>query len=272
MALSVLIFVVGLIIGSFINVCIYRLPKGLSVVFPRSRCPHCERLIRPWENIPILSFVFQKGRCRGCGHPIGWVYPAVEVLTAICFLVLYLKFDLTASFLLNAFFVTLIIALIFIDLFDRILPDLITLGGTVCGVLLAPLQSPEFMSGPGSLSWGGPLLGSYVASVLGVLLGGGFLWLVAMLYLKLRRIEGMGLGDVKMMAMVGAFLGWQFAWLTILVGSFLGAILGGGYIWLRGRGRRYELPFGSFLGIAAIAITLSGPGLLRWYLGFFFGS
>ena len=271
-AVVVLVVIAGLVFGSFLNVCIYRIPRGLSVVLPSSRCPDCGRVIRPWENIPLLSFLLQRGRCRGCGRPISWVYPTVEAMTAVCFGLLYWKFGLAWPFFLNAAFFCLIVALIFIDLFDRILPDVLTLGGTVLGFLLSPFQSPEFLHGTGSVAWGGPIAGSYLNSALGILFGGGFLWLVAWAYLKLRKIEGMGFGDVKMMAMIGAFLGWQFSWLTILLGSLLGALLGGFYIWLAGQNRRYELPFGSFLGLAAMVVTLAGPAFVHWYIGFFLGS
>ncbi len=269
---AVLVVIAGLVFGSFLNVCIYRIPRGISVVTPGSRCPHCGRSIRPWENIPLLSYLLQRGRCRGCGQPISWVYPTVELMTGVCFLALYLRFGLVPAFFLDAGSFCLVVALMFIDLFDRILPDLLTLSGIVAGFVLSPFQSPEFLHGIGSLSWGGPVFGSYLNSALGILFGGGFLWLVAWAYLKLRRIEGMGFGDVKMMAMVGAFLGWQFSWLTILLGSLLGALLGGLYIWLAGRNRRYELPFGSFLGLAAIVVTLGGPAFVDWYIHFFLGS
>ncbi|MFZ0428404.1 MAG: prepilin peptidase [Acidobacteriota bacterium] len=272
MSAAVLVVIAGLVFGSFLNVCIYRLPRGISVVTPASRCPQCGRAIRPWENIPLLSYLLQRGRCRGCGRRISWVYPTVEAITAVSFLALYLRFGLEPAFFLNAVFFCLIIALIFIDLFDRILPDVLTLSGTAVGFLLAPFQSPAFLHGPGSVSWGGPVLGSYLNSGLGILFGGGFLWVVATAYLKLRKIEGMGFGDVKMMALVGAFLGWQFSWLTILLGSLLGAVVGGLYIWLFGQNRRYELPFGSFLGLAVIFVTLGGPAFVGWYIRFFLGS
>ncbi len=264
--LDIALILAGLIIGSFLSVCIYRLPKGLSVVSPRSACPRCGRPIRPWENVPVLSYLLLRGRCRGCNGRIGWVYPAVELITAALFWLLFRRFGLSPELVLNALFFSLLVALLFIDLFDRILPDRLTLGGAVAGFLLAPWQHPEFLAGAGSLSIGGPLISSYLNSLLGMVVGGGFLWLVAELYLRWRKIEGMGFGDVKMMAMVGAFLGWQYAWLTILFGSLLGAVGGGAYILWAGHGRRYELPFGSFLAVAAMAVTLAGPWALDWYL------
>jgi leader peptidase (prepilin peptidase) / N-methyltransferase len=267
MSAEFLVMIAGLVLGSFLNVCIYRVPRGMSVVRPGSSCPQCERPVRPWENIPLLSYILQRGRCRGCGNRIGWVYPTVEVMTALTYWLLYLKYGLTAAFFLNALFGSILIVLIFIDLFHRILPDLFTLGGALVGFLLSPLQSPEFLLSGGALQLGGPVLNGYLNSLLGILFGGGFLWLVAFIYLKLRRVEGLGFGDVKMMGMVGAFLGWQFAWLTILIGSLLGAVFGGVFIYLSKRDRRYELPFGTFLGIAALGVTLGGSALLGWYLG-----
>jgi leader peptidase (prepilin peptidase)/N-methyltransferase len=207
-----------------------------------------------------------RGRCRGCRKPIGWVYPTVELITAVCLLLLYGKYGFTAPFFLNGLFFCLLIILTFVDVFERILPDVITLGGTVTGFLLAPVQSAEYLRGGTSFFLYSGVASSYLNAFLGIVFGGGFLWLVATLYLKLRKIEGMGFGDVKMMAMVGAFLGWQYAWLTILVGSLIGAVVGGLFIFLSGRGRMYELPFGSFLGLGAVLVTLYGSRLLNWYL------
>lgn len=267
--LDLAVLLAGLIVGSFLNVCIYRLPKGLSVVSPRSACPQCGRPIRPWENIPVLSYVWLGGRCRGCGGRISWVYPAVELITAALFWLLYRRFGLSPEAALNALFFSVLVVLLFIDLFERILPDRLTLGGMAAGFLFAPWQHPEFLAGAGSLSMGGAVFSSYLNSLLGIAVGGGFLWLVAELYLRWRKIEGMGFGDVKMMGMVGAFLGWQYAWMTILLGSLLGAVGGGAYILLAGRDRRYELPFGSFLAVAAVVVTLAGPSAWGWYLSRF---
>jgi leader peptidase (prepilin peptidase)/N-methyltransferase len=223
--------------------------------------------LKPLENIPLFSYLIQRGRCRGCGERISWVYPTVEALTAVCFFLLYQKYGLGSPLFVNALFVSLLIVLVFIDLFERILPNVITLGGTLVGFLLAPFQSPEFFQGVGTFSVGGPWLSSYVNSLAGIFFGGGFLWGVALLYLKLRKREGLGFGDIKMMAMVGAFAGWKAAWLTILAGSVAGALIGGVFILLSSKERHYELPFGSFLGLTAIAVSLYGPEFLNWYLG-----
>lgn len=258
-ALAVVLF--GLVIGSFLNVCIHRLPRGESVVSPRSRCPRCGRLIPAWENIPLLSYVMLRGRCGGCRAPIGWIYPAVEILTPVALYLLYLKFGLSIPLAVNALLFCLLIVLAFIDLFQRILPDVLTLGGTAAAFLLSPWQAAEFMGA-------GPFWSRLLQAFIGAAIGGGVLWLVAALYFRVKKVEGMGFGDVKMMAMVGAFLGWRLAWLTILLGSLAGALIGAGYMLATSKGRRYELPFGTFLAFGAIASVLWGNDLLAWYFRF----
>jgi leader peptidase (prepilin peptidase)/N-methyltransferase len=255
----------GLVFGSFLGVCIYRLPRKESVLRPRSRCTNCGHALRVWDNIPVLSYILLRGKCRDCRHPLSWVYPTVEILTAVLFILLFQKYGLETPFFVNGVFFCMLIVLSFIDLYHRILPNVITFGGVLVGLLLSPFQSAEFLHAQGAFAMDGWYVTSYVNSALGVAIGGGLLWLVAFLYLKLRRVEGLGLGDVKMMGMVGAFLGWQYSWLTIFLGSIVGVLAGGLYIQIFGRGRRYELPFGSFLGLGAIGVTLYGPDLLNWY-------
>lgn len=261
---ELLIIGVGLAVGSFLNVCIHRIPRGESILRPRSRCPHCLHPIAPWHNIPLLSYLLLRGRCAYCRQRISWIYPVVELLTASLFYTLYLQFGWTPPLLVNALFVSLLVVLVFIDLYERILPDLFTLGGTLAGFLLAPFQSPRYFT-----SWAAEPASAgshYLASLLGILVGGGFLWAVAVLYQKLRKREGMGFGDIKMMAMVGAFLGWKYAWLTIFAGSLLGAVFGSLYILAWRRGRYYALPFGTFLGAGALLALFWGPQLLHRYL------
>lgn len=262
-----LVAAVGLIIGSFLNVCIFRIPQRESIVTPRSHCRHCGRALKPLENVPLFSYLIQRGRCRGCGKRISWVYPTVEALTALCYLLLFHRYGFSSALFVNLIFVSLLIVLVFVDLFERILPNVITLGGALLGFVLAPLQFSEFFTGPGTFWMGNSWLSSYANSLAGIMFGGGFLWAVAYLYLKLRKREGLGFGDIKMMGMVGAFAGWKAAWLTILVGSLLGAVIGGGFIFLSSKQRHYELPFGSFLGLTAIAVSIYGTDFLRWYLG-----
>jgi len=264
-----LVFVYGTVIGSFLNVCIHRIPREESVISPRSRCPECRKPIPAWHNLPVISYLILRGRCAGCGKPISLRYPAVEILTGLILTGLYLKYGIGAAFFINSFFCCLLTALIFIDLDARILPDVITLGGIGAGLLCSPWQDPAFLDlklgflPPGGVlqSWVNPLAGSLA----GILFGAGFLWSVAWIYLKLRKIEGMGFGDIKMIAMIGAFIGWKLTWFTILGGSLIGALGGGAFILLKGRDGRYELPFGTFLGIAAILAVFCGADIISWY-------
>lgn len=260
------VILLGLVIGSFLNVCIHRIPRGESIVRPASRCPQCNSLIRPWHNIPVLGYLLLRGRCADCGKPISPVYPAVEILTALLFELAFLKYGLSWPFGLALLFFSLLIVLNFIDLFERLLPDVLTLSGTLIGFLAAPLQSLEFFHSDPFLPEPTAWWTAYLHSGAGILLGGGILWLVAALYLKLRKVEGMGFGDIKMMCMVGAFLGWRYAWLTIFIGSLLGALIGSLYIYFLGKGRRYELPFGTFLAAGAVVAALWGVQLLESYL------
>jgi leader peptidase (prepilin peptidase) / N-methyltransferase len=255
----------GLVIGSFLNVLIHRIPLKESVVRPSSHCPGCNEPIRPWHNVPVLSFLLLRGRCAYCGMRIPWRYPLIEAATGLLFALLFAKYGFSTPFIVNAVLVSLVLVLMMIDLAHRLLPNVITFPGLLFGLAVSPLQFNAFfhtdLAAPYSVE---PL--NYVYSLLGIILGGGILIAVAQLYLLLRKIEGLGLGDVKMMAMVGAFLGWRYAWLSIFLGSFIGAIIGSLYIYLRRKGSRYELPFGSFLGMGAMASVLWGPDLVAWYL------
>ncbi len=261
-----LVIAFGLAVGSFINVCIYRIPRGQSVLFPRSSCPKCDHPIRPWENIPILSYLLLRGKCSQCGCRISWVYPTVEVTTGLLFYLLFLKYGLHTPLFINMVFFSLLLILLFVDLFERLLPNVVTLGGLAFGLVMAPLQSEEFLAAFRFLDLPNVIWTQYIDSIFGILVGGGFLWLVAELYFRVKKVEGLGFGDIKMMAMVGAFLGWANTWLTILLGSLLGALIGSIYMVVFRKGRRYQLPFGSFLAVGAIASTLWGRKLLTFYL------
>ncbi len=263
--------VFGLIIGSFLNVVIVRLPQSMSISVPRSHCPQCKRLIPWYDNVPILSYVLLRGRCRRCGKKISIQYPIVEGLTGVVSVLLHSTFGLGLEWTIFLMFSAALIALGFIDLYHRILPDSITLNGIWIGMLvntymgqpnplvsrLARTFGVEF-SNARALAFGG--------SVLGALVGGGLLWGVAEAYLRLRGIEGMGFGDVKMMAMIGAFLGAPLALLTIMLGSLLGSVVGLIFIRFAGKTREYELPFGTFLAAAGIVVVLYGEELIHWYL------
>ena len=266
------IFLLGLTVGSFLNVCIYRIPQGESIVFPNSHCPHCGHAIRPYDNIPLVSFLVLKGKCRSCGDKISWQYPLVELSTAALFTWTFLLFGMEVRTAILWVFFSAIIVLIVVDLKTRILPDVITLWGILIGLafsLISPIEDGTTRSLLRFLGWTAPddRVLSLLDSLIGALICGGFLWLVAEAYLYIRKIEGLGFGDIKLMGMVGAFLGLKLALFTIMLGSLLGAIIGYAFIKLTGKSSRYELPFGSFLGIAAIVAALWGRDIMDWYFG-----
>ncbi len=257
----------GLLIGSFLNVCIYRLPRDLSVVTPRSFCPECNQTISWFDNIPVVSYLVLAGRCRRCGHRIPARYPIVELLTAVAFFCSVLYLGPTLAAVKFCLFGAILLALVFSDLEERILPDEFTLGGTALGVILAAFVPMNggilrmIFSSPKHLR----LLSVGDALFAGALCAGA-LWGVGAIYQKLRHREGLGLGDVKMVAMIGAFLGLQGALLTLIAGSLLGAIAGLCYIWFTGKdASTYELPFGAFLGAAALGIGFFGEVIFNWY-------
>jgi len=262
-----LAFLGGLLIGSFLNVCIHRLPRDLSIVRPRSHCPHCEKLISWYDNIPLVSYAALGGRCRHCRERISIRYPIVELATGLAFAVCVAALGLSLPALKYAIFSAILITLIASDLEERILPDEFTLGGTLLGLVLAafvPLDA-EFISLliPFSL---GPRGHSLAESAFGALIASGAIWLVGFLYEKIRHREGLGFGDVKMIAMIGAFLGLRLALLTLMLASLLGAILGLIYVFAtRKDSSTYELPFGSFLGVAALIVGLFGQVIVVWY-------
>jgi leader peptidase (prepilin peptidase) / N-methyltransferase len=260
----------GLAIGSFLNVCIARLPHYQSVVHPRSRCPKCLKLIAWYDNVPVLSYVLLGGRCRYCRKRISWRYPAVELLTGGVSVLIGLKFGFSLEWGVYLVFAAALVILAFIDVDHRILPDAITLNGIWAGVIVSvilAMPSPFLDNLLNHVGYGGlaarPL--SLIGSIVGALVGGGLLWLVGEAYYRVRGIEGMGFGDVKMMAMVGAFLGAPLALLTIMMGSVLGALIGVGLIKFGGKHRNYELPFGTFLSLAGIIALLYGDSLIHWY-------
>ena len=265
----------GLCIGSFLNVCIARLPLDISIVSPRSRCPKCENLIAWYDNIPLLSYALLGGRCRKCRTSISLRYPGVEGLTGIVSLVLALQYGVSPSWAVYLLFSASMIVLVLIDLDHRILPDAITLNGIWIGILLMLyLASPNPFAARlyafAGLGVSNPYVLALTGSLAGVAFGGGLLWFVREAFFRLRGIEGMGFGDVKMMAMVGAFLGLPLTLLTILLGSVLGSVIGVVVIKVFGKGRDYELPFGTFLGGGAIVATLYGDWFIRLYLANFF--
>ena len=264
------VFLLGLVIGSFLNVCILRIPADKSIVTPSSKCPKCGKAIAPYDNIPVVSWLVLGGKCRNCKTKISAMYPAVELLTGLLFVGCYLAFGLTIDALKWAIFAALLVVLTITDLRERILPDEVNFFGLGVGLLLSFFTKPT----DGTALWLSnrwfefpppqPVL-SFADAVLGAIVGSGLLWVVAEGYFRLRGREGMGLGDVKMMAAVGAFLGLKRTLMTILAGSLLGSVIGILLIAISKKGRDYELPFGTFLGAGALLVVFFGTPALRWY-------
>ena len=248
----VMALLLGAVCGSFINVVIYRVPRNLSLIRPPSSCPNCKRRVRPLENIPIVSYLLLRGCCRGCKARIPLRYPLVESLGAGLMLLAFCGApDVLTGVVWSAFSLALL-AVVFIDLDFRIIPDSITLPGTILGLIWALLSPFSFRD-----------------AALGVLTGGGGLLLIALVYQRITGREGLGMGDVKLMAMVGAFLGWQGALGTVLCGSLVGSLVGGALV-LRGRGTRLTaLPFGTFLAPAAWLVLFLGHQIWNAYLSLF---
>jgi leader peptidase (prepilin peptidase)/N-methyltransferase len=239
----------GLCVGSFLNVCIHRLPLKLSVVHPRSRCPDCGYALRWYDNIPVVSYALLRGRCRSCARPISLQYPIVEIVTAGVFLLHWYAFGPTILMPVRLLFACALIVLFLIDLEHQILPDVITLPGIVLGVIFSLVLPP------------GPVM-----SLLGVLLGGGLLWGIAEAWFRLRKVEAMGFGDVKMLAMVGAWLGVKMVLVTFVLSSMLGGLIGAVLIGARRADMATRVPFGTMLAVAALVASVYGEPLLAWYL------
>jgi leader peptidase (prepilin peptidase)/N-methyltransferase len=268
--------VIGLAIGSFLNVCISRIPLEESVISPRSRCPQCRKPIANRDNIPVLSYILLGGRCRHCKKKISVRYPVIEALTGIIGGLLYLKFDIGLEWVVYLLFCAALIALAFIDADHRILPDVITLNGLWLGLLLSlllPVPGTFMLRIFQMAGWDdpSPIVVSVVSSITGAIVGGGLLWAVREAYFRLRGVEGMGFGDVKMMAMVGAVVGVPLTLFTILVGSVLGSVIGIVLMRFAGKDRGYEMPFGTFLSFGAILAVLYGNELIAMYLNYLYG-
>jgi leader peptidase (prepilin peptidase)/N-methyltransferase len=260
---SILALVFGLLIGSFLNVCIHRWPRNRSVVKPRSHCVRCRKTIAWYDNIPLVSYLALGGKCRHCGAKISWRYPLVEFLTALFFFYFVSSQGLTPLALKLCVFSAILIALIFSDMEKRILPDEFTIGGIVIGLIFSffvpvpdiTAQAIFWMAGAELTGW----MQSVAESAVGAFLPAFFLWGGGWLYYKIRHREGLGFGDVKLIAMVGSFLGLRGALLTLILGSVAGSVIGYSYIKLTGKDpSNYELPFGTFLGVAALAAAVAG--------------
>ncbi len=249
----ILIVVFGLVWGSFLNVVIYRLPKGISLLRPPSSCPHCGKHIKVYQNIPILSYLVLRGKCGFCGARISPVYPLVEALTPLCFLLVYEQYSLSSHFFASCLFVTALIVLGFIDYYHQILPDEITLPGFGLAFLYTFFRDDL----------------SLIQALLGAATGAGFLLLVYGAYYLLRKKEGLGLGDVTMMLMVGAFLGWKQTLLTLILASIGGALVGVCFILFKKKNLQHALPFGTFLAPAAFVSLLYGQKIIESYLSLY---
>jgi leader peptidase (prepilin peptidase)/N-methyltransferase len=242
-------FIMGLCIGSFLNVCIYRLPAAKSIVHPRSMCPHCDTLIPFYDNLPVFSYLWLKGKCRRCQVKIPMRYPMVELLGGLFALGAYLKFGQGIETLIYYVFIAALLVVTFIDIDHRIIPDVITLPGI-----------PIFFAASFALS-----AITYKEALLGILLGGGSLFLVAWIYSLITKKEGMGGGDIKLLAMMGAIVGWQGVFFTIFVASLVGTLAGLAVMLQSRQGMKLAVPFGPFLSIGAITYIFFGTQLVNWY-------
>ena len=264
----------GAIIGSFLNVVIHRIPREQSIVFPASTCPKCRVAIKFYDNIPIVSYLILRGRCRACGAAISARYPTVEALTAILFAAVTWHDGLSFALAFDLAFAASMLALIFIDAEHMILPNAITYPGIIFALLtrvaVPYLAGPSHFDDLPQLTTFFPALPVWLVSIIGAaigaLAGGGSLWLMGFMWEKLRGVEAMGFGDVKMMLMVGAFLGWRLTILTIMIGALSGSLAGIAVMYRRGgRNLQMMLPFGIFLGIGSIVSLLFGSRIIVWY-------
>lgn len=250
--LTVLLGLLGLIVGSFLNVCIYRLPRRESVNWPGSHCTACNRPLSWYENVPIVSWLVLRGRCRTCGERISVVYPLVELITGVLFVAGYAIYGWTPMLAVRLAFACAMVVLFAIDLRHHLLPNVITVPGIVIGFLLSLVLPP-----------------GWKASLIGLVAGGGVLFAIAEGYYRLRGVEGLGMGDVKMLSMIGAFLGWKLMLVTLILGSFAGSLIGVGVIALGRGGMKAALPFGTFLAVGALTAAVAGDPLVEWYTGFY---
>jgi len=243
-------FIFGAVIGSFLNVCIFRLPAETSIVKPSSRCPYCRHPIRYYDNIPIISYILLGGKCRDCGGKISWRYPLVELITGLLSLLLFIKFGLTLKFLAFFIFTAVLIVITFIDLDHQIIPDVLSLPGIPVFFLAAVFIV--------KLPW--------MEALLGLLIGGGVLLTIALVYELISKREGMGGGDIKLLAMIGGFLGWKSLIFLLLFSSFSGAIIGVAAMIIKKQDTKYAVPFGPFLSAAAVAYIFAGDAFMKFLL------
>ena len=246
-------FVMGISLGSFMNVCIYRLPLGKSIIWPPSSCPRCGERVKIYDNIPILSYVILMGKCRYCKEPISWQYPLVELAAGLLSLALFIRYGLTYQYFMYLIFTLDLFIISFIDLRHKIIPDVLSLPGILVG-LAASFALLD-------IKW--------LDSIIGILVGGGTLYLIGFLYKLLTGKEGMGGGDVKLLAMIGAWMGWRALPLIVLMASASGTLAAIVFILHSGKGFRTRIPFGPFLSLGAVTYLFLGDELTRWYIGLF---
>ncbi len=247
--MTVFSFLFGMILGSFLNVCIYRVPRKRSIVNPPSSCPQCGEGIRFYDNIPVISYIMLMGRCRNCRHSIPVQYPLVELIAGLLSLSLFTNYGLSSSYPLYLLFSLSLVVISFIDLQHKIIPDVISLPGIVCGLAASIIF--------GQISW--------LDSLIGIIAGGGVLYLIAVIFERMTGKVGMGGGDIKLLAMIGAWMGWPALPFVVLISSLTGVIIGSVSLLLSRKGLRTRIPFGPFLAIGALAYLFFGRELVSWY-------
>ncbi len=270
--ITAVVFAFGLVVGSFLNVCIVRLPRGGSIVTPPSHCPRCQNSIHFYDNIPLISFLILRGKCRKCGEPISWRYPLVELMNALLYIWIVSEFWFTGEAALMMALCSSLVVITFIDLEHLIIPDVITLPGILVGISLAPvfmsaLGDPLPFRLDGLFPHAGPYLTGFLNSLFGLLVGGGPLLAIGWIWEKLRHVEAMGGGDIKLMGMVGSFLGWKGALLSIMLGALAGSVIGVLLIVLKRHKMENYIPFGPFLAFGALVSAFYGPDIISWYVG-----
>ena len=248
----ILIFILGLIVGSFCNVCIYRIPRNESIIYPTSHCPKCHSAIKPIDNIPLLSYILLKGRCHNCGSRISIQYPIVELLSGVIYLIIYLIYGLSIQSLIYIILSSALLIIAFIDLNEQVIPEVISLPGMVIGLIL---------------SFFVPYI-SFINSALGIVIGGGIILVIRLAGSLIFKKESMGIGDIELAAMIGAFLGWRYIIISLFLGFFLGALAGIILILSKIKSREDVVPFGPFIVLGSLITLLWGDSIITWYLGF----
>jgi leader peptidase (prepilin peptidase)/N-methyltransferase len=245
---AIIVGIVGAMVGSFLNVCIWRIPREESIVFPASHCPGCSHPIRFYDNIPLVSYLLLRGRCRDCGERISLRYPLIEALTAALAVLLFWKYGFTLPLLCSFLFTAALIVITFIDIDYQIIPDVISLPGIpICFLAAVFVMKVPFLE-----------------SLIGILVGGGILYTIAIVYEWITKREGMGGGDIKLLAMLGAFFGWKSLLFIVLFSSFTGAVVGITMMVIKGQDMKYAVPFGPFLALGAMAYFFFGDAFLRF--------